>query len=336
MSAPAVSVLIPLYNSAKTVEATLASIFRQSFNDFEIVAVDDGSADDTISILRKAAKADSRLRLIEAGHGGIIKALNTGLSQCRGEFIARMDGDDICHPERLRLQAEFMSENPDVSVCSSLVRLFPRNDTGEGFLKYEEWLNSTVTHEEIAREIFIESPIVHPSVMLRTTELRELGGYREYGWPEDYDLWLRYFTAGKRFAKVPETLTFWRTHPGKLTFTDSRYSLENFIRAKAHCLAKWLIPRHKSVVVWGAGMTGRRLSKHLVREGLDIEFAVDIDLKKAGKSMRGIPIYTPEKLKDYPGLFVISAVSSQQARCLIREYLQELGRKETQDFICAA
>lgn len=336
MPEPVVSVMMPLYNAASTAHSAVQSILRQTFSDFEIVIVDDGSTDDTVAVLLNAADGDRRVRLIEAGHGGIIEALNRGLSECRGELIARMDGDDICHPERLRLQVEYMAKNPDVSVCSSAVRLFPVSEVGEGFRRYEEWLNFLTTNEQIARNIFIESPVAHPSVMLRTSEIREMGGYIECGWPEDYDLWLRYFTAGKRFSKVPETLTFWRTHPSKLTFTDSRYSLENFIRAKACYLARWLMPKRRNVIIWGAGMTGRRLSKHLVREGLQIEFVVDIDPKKIGRTMRGIPIFPPEKLTNFPELFVIAAVNSREARELIREYLQGIGRCEMHDFICAA
>lgn len=336
LSIPLVSVLMPVYNCAKLAGPTVKSIFRQTLNEFELVVVDDGSTDGTPETVELAAGGDNRLRLVKAEHKGLIPALNLGLDHCRGEFIARMDGDDICHPERLRLQVEFMQANPDVSVCSSSVRSFPNHAIRDGFKLYEKWLNSLATHEDISRDIFVESPVAHPSVMLRTTELKGLGGYQEHGWPEDYDLWLRYFVSGKRFAKVPKTLLFWRAHESRLTFTDSRYALENFMRAKAHYFTKWLKPRHQQVIVWGAGMTGRRLSKHLVREGLEVSYAVDVDPKKIGRTMRGIPIISLDDLEKHRDLFIIAAVGSSSARELIREYLKSTGRCETVDFVYAS
>ena len=326
-----ISVLLPAYNAQDTIRQALRSLQRQTLGDFEIVAVDDGSSDDTGAILE--GLSESRLRVIRTSHLGLIPALNAGLAECRGELIARMDADDYCHPERLRLQSEFMAANPEVSVCGCLVRSFPRNRVRPGFLRYESWLNSLIAHEEIARDIFVESPLAHPSVIMRADDLRALGGYRDMGWPEDYDLWLRFFMAGKRFGKVPETILFWRESERRLTFTDSRYSVESFLRLKAHFLAKLTT---RPVIVWGAGMIGRRLIKHLVREGVQPIAVIDIDPKKIGGHTRGIPIVSPEELANHPDAFVISAVGSEGAREIIRAQLIGIGRRETADFICAA
>lgn len=336
MTSPQVSVLIPVYNAASTVESAVGSVLRQAFGDFEVVVVDDGSNDGTAQVLKRLAALDGRVRPVFAGHAGLIPALNTGLEACRGEFVARMDGDDYCHPDRLRTQVELLRSRPEISVCSSLVRSFPRRDVQPGFVLYEIWLNSITEHEEIARDIFVESPVAHPSVMLRTEELRELGGYEEHGWPEDYDLWLRYFAAGKRFAKVPRTLLFWRAHSSRLTFTDSRYSLENFLKAKAHYLARLLGPKHDEIILWGAGMTGRRLAKHLTRNGVKIACAVDIDPNKIGRTVRSIPIIAPESLPDHPNTFIIVAIGSAEARRIIRGRLAGMGKQETRDFLCAS
>ena len=326
-----ISVLLPAFNAQDTIRQAIFSLECQTLADFEIIAVDDGSTDETGAILEQIA--DPRLRVIRIPHSGLIPALNIGLDHCNGDLIARMDADDVCHPQRLRLQSEFMAAHPEVSVCGCMVRSFPISRVKAGFLKYESWLNSLVAHEEITRDIFVESPLAHPSVMMRADGLRALGGYRDMGWPEDYDLWLRFFMAGKRFAKVPKTLLFWRESEHRLTFTDSRYSVENFLRLKAHFLAK-LTPR--PLIVWGAGMMGRRLIKHLVREGVRPIAVIDIDPKKIGGHTRGISIVPPEDLDNHPDAFVISAVGSEGARDIIRARLTGIGRIETVDFICAA
>ena len=412
LSVPRVSVLIPAYNAGPTVESAVDSILRQTYGDFELVVVDDGSTDATPAILDAYApstgsgcsgRQDSRVRVIHTPNAGIIEALNTGLEECRGEFIARMDADDVSHPRRLEMQVELMDARPDISVCSCLVRMFPRKALMGGLVRYEQWLNSLVTPEEIARDIFVESPVAHPSVMVRREELLSLGAcdpstssgccpptsrccvYQEHGWAEDYDLWLRYHVAGKRFAKVEKMLLWWRQSEGRLTFTDSRYSVENFLRAKAHYLecgmrsAECGMGRSecgmrsaecgmgrgsgdhpRPVVLWGAGKTGRRLLKHLLREGVDVEAIIDIDPAKIGHRMRERPIVGVEYLRQ-PGFetrseeisqpvhgrshetagvggrpYVISAVSSHGARELIREQLRGLGFVEMRDFVCAA
>jgi glycosyltransferase involved in cell wall biosynthesis len=152
-----ISVLLPAYNAQDTIRQAIVSLQRQTFADFEIIAVDDGSADETGAILDGIS--DPRLKVIHIPHSGLIPALNAGLEHCAGDLIARMDADDVCHPERLSLQSEFMSAHPDVSVCGCLARSFPRKAVKAGFLKYESWLNSLISHEEITRDIFIESPM---------------------------------------------------------------------------------------------------------------------------------------------------------------------------------
>jgi hypothetical protein len=206
----------------------------------------------------------------------------------------------------------------------------------EGFQIYIDWLNNLITHEDICREIFVESPICHPTVMVRKKVLVDLGGYEERGWPEDYDLWLRMYLAGHQFAKLPEVLLSWREHPQRLTRTDSRYSVENFIRAKSHYLPQGPLKGRDAVIVWGAGMMGRRMSKHLLREGVPLVAFIDIDPKKIGRTLRSLPIISPEALMDwwerYECPALLAAVGARGARALIRERLGGFGLVEGEDW----
>ncbi|MGQ9454921.1 MAG: glycosyltransferase [Armatimonadota bacterium] len=333
---PAVSVLMPVYNAAATIEPAVRSILRQSLTNFELVIVDDGSTDATPEILDSLSSSDGRIQVVQTEHRGIVAALNCGLSLCSGELVARMDADDISHRDRLAEQVSFMDANPEISVCASLVRIFPRKKLLEGMLRYEQWLNSLITPSQIARDIFVESPVAHPSVILRRREILELGGYTDRGWVEDYDLWLRYHIHGKKFAKIPRVLLWWRHSPERITVTDPRCSVESFLRAKAHYLSTLIECKNRPIVLWGAGQTGRRLLKHLLREGLTLEAVVDIDPKKIGRTLRGQPIVPPDWLITRKNVFVITAVSSSGARELIRSRLTEFGFHEGHDFLCAA
>ena len=201
MKTPRVSVLLPVFNAAATLTETLASIQAQSCEDFEVVGIDDGSEDESGDVLLEWSRRDGRFRALLADHGGIVAAPNRGLPWCRGEYVARMDADDRMHPERLEKQRAWLEADRSLSVVSCLVEIFPRAATGEGMLVYEAWLNGLVDSAAIEREFFIESPIAHPSAMMRREELVALGGYQDRGWPEDYDLWLSYRAAGRRFAQ---------------------------------------------------------------------------------------------------------------------------------------
>jgi glycosyltransferase involved in cell wall biosynthesis len=333
---PDTSVLLPCYNAGATLEETLHSLQAQTYSNFEIICIDDGSTDNTLEILERWAQKDSRIVILAESHRGVVGAANRGLEACRGEMVVRMDADDRCHPERIEKQRDFLLNHPETAVISCLVEGFSKDEIGEGFQIYYNWLNSLITHEEICREIFVESPIANPSAAFRKEWIEKLGGYQDRGWPEDYDLWLRCYLAGARFAKVPEVLFYWREHPGRLTHQDSRYSVENFLRAKAHYLAKGPARERDAVIVWGAGMTGRRLSKHLEREGLPLEAFVEVDKKKIGRTKRGRPIIGVEELLDlwgkYKNPILLTAVRARSAAPLIRASLEELGLVQGQDW----
>jgi glycosyltransferase involved in cell wall biosynthesis len=331
-----VSVLLPCFNAATTLGEALNSLANQTFPDFEIIAVNDGSDDSTLSLLNDWAHRDDRMRVINQPHQGIIPTLNTGLESCKSVYIARMDADDICHPQRLERQIAYLEHHPETAVVGCLVQGFPTSMVRRGFQIYLSWLNSLVSDAEIRQQIFVESPFAHPSVMMRKTWLDKVGGYQDMGWPEDYDLWLRLYLAGARFAKVPEFLLEWRELPQRLTRSDNRYSLENFLRAKAHYLVKGPLSNCDTVIVWGAGMTGRRLSKHLVREGAPLTAFVDVDPKKIGRSLRKLPIIDaeilPTFLQKYTDPIVLAAVGARGARQLIRQRLNSMGLQEGQDW----
>lgn len=338
--APSVSVLMSCYNAVDTLDEAVASIVDQTLTEIELVAVDDGSTDSTLERLRVWARRDPRVRILARPHRGIIPALNEGLAACRTPLIARMDADDRAHPQRLERQLAYLRAHPDVAVVSCLVEGFPAGAVREGFAIYIDWLNGLVVPGEIAREIFVESPLVHPSAVIRREWLERLGGYQERGWPEDYDLWLRLHLVGARFAKVPEVLFFWREGPDRLTRSDGRYSVENFLRAKAHYLYRGPLRGRDGLIVWGAGQMGRRLSKHLLREGAPLVAFVDIDPAKVGRTRRGRPILAPESLLEWWVRFdrpaLLAAVGSRGARALIRERLVEMGLEEGLDWWAAA
>jgi cellulose synthase/poly-beta-1,6-N-acetylglucosamine synthase-like glycosyltransferase len=333
----AVSVLMPCFNAAETLDESMQSLASQTLREIEIIPVDDGSLDKTPEILAHWASADARVRPIYKEHAGIIEALNAGLAACQAPYIARMDADDWAHEERLERQSAYLDGHPELAVVGCLVK---SDHAGEGFQRYLDWLNSLISAEDIAREIFIESPVAHPSTMMRRSWIEQAGGYQDRGWAEDYDLWLRIHQRGGKIAKVSEVLLSWRDYPERLTRSDSRYSVENFLRAKAHYLCAGPLQSADGVLVWGAGQMGRRISKHLVRGGAQLSAFVDVDPGKIGRTLRSLPIISRDQIRawwrQYEQPVLLSAVGSRGARKLIRAHLVELGLVEGEDWWAVA
>jgi len=338
MSEPLVSVLLPVRDPGPYLKDCISSLGRQTIKEYEVVAVDDGSTDGSAKVLDDWAAQDDRVKVVHRSESGLVETLNAGLELCTAPFVARMDADDISHPRRFELQLAEFEELPWIGVVSSMVRHFPWHGVGEGYRVYEEWLNSLLTPEQISSQRFVESPIPHPSAMVRREVYQSAGGYREETWAEDFDFWLRLFEAGVTITKVEKYLYFWREHAERLTRVDSRYSVENFLRCKAKYLLSGPLAQGQRVVIWGAGQTGRRISKHLLRDGAQVEAFVDIDREKIGSTLRGKPIIDFDELPSLVNkdTVVLAAVGSRGARALIREQLEKIGLREGREFWCVA
>lgn len=335
---PIVSVLLPYRNAEDTLEEALASVLQETSIELELIAVDDGSTDAGPAIVERLRLADPRVVPLEnPSPGGIARALNRGLEVARGAFIARMDADDISLPRRLELQASALAHDCRLGVVGAQVELFPEGAAGEGMQRYIAWQNALLTPEDHAREIFVEAPLCHPSVMIRRTALDEVGGFREGPWPEDYDLWLRLDACGHQFAKVPEVLFRWRQRRASATFSDPRYSLARFTETRGFYLAPRLLAKGRPVAIWGAGKTGRRLAREIASHGAKPELFIDIDPRKIGRTAQGAPIKPPDALVLGHNTIVV-AVGARGARELIRAHLRDAGFREGMDFdfICAA
>jgi len=326
---------MPVRNEERYLQAALSSLYLQTLADWELVVVDDGSADKTPFILEQAARSDARVRVIRRAGGGLVAALNAGLNACRAPLLARMDGDDICHPRRLEMQASYLDAHPDTGLVACSFRHFPRNDLKRGMLAYESWQNSLVDHDQVTLDLYVESPFVHPGIMTRRNIVEQLGGYRDCGWAEDYDLWLRMAAAGVRFARLPETLFFWRDHPERATRTRDEYASHAFRCCKFHHLRRGFLRDTSEVVIAGAGLEARAWQRLLAADGVVVSHWLDIDPRKIGKILHGAPVVRPEEL-ELAGRKMITAIGLRGARQQFRSVAEKLGWQEGLDFVCVA
>ena len=202
MKTPRVSVLMPVYNGEQHLATALESILAQTFEDFEFLIINDGSTDETDTILR--SYTDPRIQIIENEQNlGLIESLNRGLDMAKGEYVARMDSDDISLPTRLATQVAFMDAHPDIGVCGAWIRIMGERDVAKYF----------ADPEDIAASLLFTTSLAHPSVMLRQSVLREFGLRYDESYPhsEDYALWCA-LSQHTKLANIPRILLEYRVH----------------------------------------------------------------------------------------------------------------------------
>jgi glycosyltransferase involved in cell wall biosynthesis len=330
------SVLFPVRNGASVVEKALASLARQTFPDFEVIVVDDGSTDGTAELVRAMAREDPRIRLFSQEARGIVPALEYARAKAEGFYLARMDADDGAFATRFERQMELIRSDRRIGLCGGAVVYFPREMLRDGALRYEGWINSLTTHEAMVGDLFVECPIPHPTFLLRADMVDLVGGYRALGWPEDYDLVLRLWEGGARFAKVPEVVLRWREGEDRLSRTHPDYSAEAFRRCKVHFLSRTLLGGSRGVVVWGAGPVGKAFARELLVQDGRLRAFVDLDPRKVGQRIHGVRVLRPEEALSLDDAYSVAAVAKAGGREEIRGTLQQAGKKEIRDFVAVA
>lgn len=331
---PQLAVLLPFYNAAATLAETLDSILAQTFKDFVLIAVDDGSTDDSCKIVREYVKKDNRIKLLQIDHQGVVSAMNHALNSCDTSICARMDADDIMMPERLAMQFEYLQANLDIDLVGCCVHLFPEAIIQDGFNEYIRWQNSCITPQQIADNIYVELPIANPSICFRRDVVVDIGGYRDGDFPEDYELLLRLHQNAHRMAKLPEVLLHWRDSEGRLTRTDERYSRVAFDRIRAAYLARdSRLQQGRPLVYWGAGRVTRKRTAHLIGHGHTPHVWIDIDPLKIGNTIEGAEVVAPHWLEREDKPFVLSYVSNHGARELIASDLESRGYRNGIDYL---
>ncbi len=333
-SEKSLSILLPFRDAANTLAECFQSIARQTFGGFEIIAIDDHSTDGSTELVRKLARSDDRIRLIPNKEQGLVPALNLGLKLAHSSLVARMDADDLMHPQRLRMQYDYLQQHPRCDLVSCQVRGIPEDGIGAGYTAYLQWQNSCLNHQDIANEIYWESPLAHPSVMFRKDVVLKLGGYGDGMFPEDYDLWLRMIQAGCLFHKLDSVLLDWRDHGLRASRTQDRYSRSAFDRLRAKFLAQDpRLQQGRPLVIWGAGLKTRKRTRLLLECGYTATAWVDIDPRKMGNRIADAPVISPEAAKDIADAFVLSYVTNHGARELIARQLQAMGMERGQDYL---
>lgn len=225
MPDPLVSILLPVFNAERYLPAALGSMLAQSFDDWEMICINDGSRDGSRQILDSLAERDARVRVVHQENQGLVRTLNRGIALAGGSLVCRMDADDIAMPERLRLQVDFLRGRPGhVAVGGAILKIDADSDPlGVERLPRE--------HDEIeAALLHRKTGLFHPTALIRASALSAVGGYREeYEWVEDHDLWLRLAQRG-RLGNLNDLVLCYRLHAGSICWQRAALQRERMTR----------------------------------------------------------------------------------------------------------
>ena len=324
---PCVSVVLPFRDAADTLIESVQSILAQDFQDFELIAVDDGSTDGGQALL--AAIDDSRVICCRnEGKPGVVGASNTGAAMAGGDWIARMDADDIALPDRLRKQIAAAVGEVGVVACGAELI----DGCGLGMERYVDWVNSLHTHQQMSISRFIECPVINPTSMVRRDWYERVGGYQDSEWAEDHDMWLRLLELGCPIVRVPEVLIKWRDSPDRLTRRDPRYGERARSRMRAHYLARLPGLKAAGVVIAGAGPIGKRLARDLLAADVEVRGFLEVNPRRIGQRIHGAEVASADDAGRWRSSVLLGAVGLQGGRDEVKALAESSDRQQGQDF----
>ena len=331
---PRVSVLLPFHNAGAVLHAAISSIDQQTFTDRELLLIDNASSDESPVIAQRWADRDPRIKVLHEPRIGIAHALNTGLAQAKGRYIARMDADDISHPDRLAQQVAYLDAHPEIGVLGTRTAFASTMQESRGMQAFVDWQNAILSPHEHYVKRFVDVPLAHPTVLFRRELVEQHGGYDTGPLPEDHELWLRWMDAGVRFAKLPGKLLTWNDHAGRLSRTHPNYSVDAFFTTKAKWLARWMkrTLNGRPVIIAGTSALCRNRVAMLEAEGIVVGAFTDV----RPREVPGYAFIPHDHIPPAGKAFVVSFISQRGTGERIAAFLTSRSLAEGVDFILAA
>lgn len=326
-----VSIIIPFKNTEDYLVACLQSIIEQDFSNWEALCINDHSDDDSFQIVSKFSEQDKRIRVLQNTGKGIIPALQTAYTDSFGEFITRMDSDDIMTPNRLKLMVESLTEKGQGYLAVGQVNYFSERGISDGYDRYEKWLNGLTEKGTNFSEIYKECVIPSPCWMAHRSDFEACGGFSPNRYPEDYDLTFRFYEHGLRVIPCKEVLLLWRDYDTRTSRTHEHYAQNYFLDIKTAYFLKLDFDQKRPLVVWGAGFKGKSIAKKLLAQEIEFTWLCDnpnkINKKIYGKEMKHFTFL--ESLKNPQSIIT---VANEDAQKEIVTFLKNLGQQTMLDY----
>ncbi|MGM5471206.1 glycosyltransferase family 2 protein [Flavobacteriaceae bacterium LMO-SS05] len=331
MQKPLISILTPFKNTSQFLPECLDSIRNQSYDKWELLVVDDHSTDSSFNLVQEYANRDSRIRLFKNTGHGIIEALRLAFSKSKGDYITRMDSDDVMHPEKLQNMLNDLQKHGKQHVALGLVSYFSAEGISDGYARYETWLNAQTKRGSNYDEIYKECVVPSPCWMVHKDDLKRCEAFSPNRYPEDYDLTFRFYKYHLRCIPSKQVLHYWRDYKTRTSRIHEHYAQNYFLDIKLHYFLELDHDTTRTLTVWGAGSKGKTIAKKLTKKGVPFIWICD-NPKKVGKSIYGHKLYNFEFLKHLQNPQSIVTVANQKAQKDIRAYFKSQHMKTKVDY----
>jgi len=322
---------MPIKNAAPYLRDCLDSILVQSHVNWELIAVNDHSTDDSEQILKEYASFDSRVIPFRNRGDGIIKALRLALSFSDGDLITRMDADDIMHPRKLEQMCNALVNHGKGHIALGQVKYFAEGGLKDGYRRYEQWLNGLTSRGENFTELYRECVIPSPCFMVYQDDLKRAGSFDTDTYPEDYDLAFRLYSAGFKCIPSNEVIHYWRDYPERTSRTDDNYADNRFLDLKMDYFLKLHHDSDRELVVWGAGNKGKLITKRIQAEGIKPRWVCD-NHNKIGHQVYDIEIEHYQQIEKIEAPQVIVSIANPAEQAGVVEILEKRSLKPLEDY----
>lgn len=323
---------MPFKNAIPFLRESIGSIINQDYTDWELVAVNDHSSDNSENIAQSFAINDPRVRVIANSGKGIIAALQTGLEHSNGTFISRMDADDIMPAGRLKKMVTALVDSDEKTVVTGLVKYFSKDQVTQGYINYERWLNDVQLQNTHCSNIYRECVVASPNWIMRRHELLALGGFGDLSYPEDYDLVFKWYLSQFKFKVIPEITLLWREHLQRTSRNSPHYKQKAFFKLKLQRFVEKELQANDELLLWGTGRKGKISAKILT--GLKVPFRwIDLKPETHNYEIYGHEIEGFDKALKLKGKKILLAVyPAPKQRLKIIDFLTKQGLTEGEHF----
>jgi glycosyltransferase involved in cell wall biosynthesis len=331
---PEISVLMSVYNGEAFLKQAVDSILLQTFKDFELIIINDGSTDQTRKILE--FYTDRRIRLYHVENNqGVGAALHFGLSKAVGKYIAKADADDIHYPTRLQKQKEYLDCHPDMALVKTFINYFPHNQVTRESSRYkhskffrENFKNCVITSEDLAEKIYWTCCIPHTTIMARSEAMLDVNYDPSLRIAEDYKLFYELNKKGYKMSTIEEVLVDMRISMNSTTVQMDSELWKVVFQIKEKEIRR-MFDSGDRFFLWGAGGKGIGLIEKVFPQDLVIDGFIDSDPMKQNKQLIGYPVYSPDVLTKGDKVLI----ASEPGLYSIGEELKNKGYKPLEDFI---
>lgn len=327
-----ISIVMPVFNAASFLEACVQSIQAQDVKDWELLAVDDFSEDDSADILLRFAKRDQRIKVLRNEQKGIAPALRLAFSQSNGRYITRMDADDLMLPFKLaKLSKLLLAAGPGHVATGGVSYIAEGKKLGAGYQRYAQWLNELAATGQHFIQRYRECVIPSPCWMAHRDDLVRIGAFSDDTYPEDYDLCFRMYYGGLKVVSTAEPLHLWRDHPKRTSRNSEVYRDNHFLELKISWFLRADYQPGCNLVLWGAGKKGKEIARRLHSFNIPFRWVCNTP-SKWGHSLYGSVFEPPHLVEQVAAPQIIVAVANPSDQEQIMDFLRKNNFQEGKDF----